>query len=329
MPPPRPGREGRHLVQASATALRFFVYAPGDGRHHPRALSLDPASRARRSPRSPATRWCGTWPSVRAAPRGIARVIVATDDERIRDAVAGRGVEAVMTRATIRAAPIAWPRSPRGLAADVVVNVQGDLPLLDPAMVERSSARMADDPALPMATLATPLRDEAEWRSPHVVKVVIGSRRARALLLAQPDPVRSRRRAAPDEPFGLAAHRALRLPPRRPAALAALPPSPLERREQLEQLRALEHGIAIGVVDVARRRRRSSRWTRRKIWSARRALEPMPARAPAPGSRGRAVTMQRSRREDEVHLRDRRRRLVARQGPRVGLDRRAARERAG
>src|SRR5215470_18844336 len=89
--------------------------------------------------------------------RGIARVIVATDDTRIRDAVAGVGVEAVLTSVehptgTDRLAEVA-----RGLDADVVLNVQGDLPLLDPAMVEALAARMADEPGLAMATVATAL----------------------------------------------------------------------------------------------------------------------------------------------------------------------------
>src|SRR5262245_58283532 len=105
--------------------------------------------------------------------RGIARVIVATDDARIRDAVAGIGVEAVLTSpehasGTDRLAEVA-----RGLEADVLLNLQGDLPLLDPSMVEALADRMAAQPTLPMATVATALHDETEWRSPHVVKVVV------------------------------------------------------------------------------------------------------------------------------------------------------------
>ncbi len=180
--------------------------------------------------------------------RGVARVIVATDDERIRDAVADAGVDVAMTSpdhasGTDRLAEVA-----RGLEAGIVLNVQGDLPLLDPAMVEALAGRMADEPALPMATIAAPLTDEADWRSPHVVKVVAG-RDGRALYFSRSaipferDAVR-----APGDPFGwrhvgLYAYRRDVL-----LRLAALPPSPLERRESLEQLRALEHGIAIGVV---------------------------------------------------------------------------------
>jgi 3-deoxy-manno-octulosonate cytidylyltransferase (CMP-KDO synthetase) len=180
--------------------------------------------------------------------RGVARVIVATDDERIRDAASSTGAEVVLTRAdhptgTDRLAEVA-----RTLEADVVVNVQGDLPLLDPAMLEQLADRMRDEPSLPMGTVAAPLVDEGAWRSPHVVKVVCDAA-GRALYFSRsPIPHDRDGVRAAGEPFGLkhigmyAYRRDVLL------RLAALPPSPLERREQLEQLRALEAGIAIGVV---------------------------------------------------------------------------------
>lgn len=180
--------------------------------------------------------------------RGLARVIVATDDARIRDAAREAGVEAVWTRAdhpsgTDRLAEVA-----EGLEADVVVNVQGDLPFVDPAMVEALVARMYTDPALPMATVAVPLHDSETWRSPHVVKVV-SSEAGRALYFSRAPIPHDRdglRGAA--EPLGwrhvgLYAYRRETL-----LRLARLTPTPLERREALEQLRALEHGITIGVV---------------------------------------------------------------------------------
>ena len=181
--------------------------------------------------------------------RGLERVIVATDDARIAQAIAAAGVEAVLTRAdhpsgTDRLAEVA-----RSLEAAVIVNVQGDLPLLDPAMVESLVARMAAEPALPMATLVAALRDEAEWRSPHVVKAVVGAD-GRALYFSRsPIPFDRDGCRAPGEPLGwrhvgMYAYRRDVL-----LRLAALPPSPLEQREQLEQLRALENGIAIGVVE--------------------------------------------------------------------------------
>ena len=181
--------------------------------------------------------------------RGLERVIVATDDERIRAAVAAMGAEVVMTRpdhpsGTDRLAEVAG-----GLTADVVVNVQGDLPLLDPTMVERLVERMTAEPTLPMATLATPIRDAAEWRSPHVVKVVADAN-GRALYFSRApiphdrDGIRRPGQVLGLRHIGMYGYRKDVL-----LRLAALPPSPLELVEKLEQLRALEHGIAIGVVE--------------------------------------------------------------------------------
>jgi len=181
--------------------------------------------------------------------RGLARVIVATDDARIAEAVRAVGGEVALTRpdhpsGTDRIAEVA-----RGLDAAIVVNVQGDLPRLDPAMVERSVACLAADPSLGMATLAGPLTDDNEWRSPHVVKVVVGAG-GRALYFSRsPIPYDRDGSRAPGallgwRHIGLYAYRRDVL-----LRLAALPPTPLERREQLEQLRALEHGIVIGVAE--------------------------------------------------------------------------------
>ncbi|HXJ36811.1 MAG TPA: 3-deoxy-manno-octulosonate cytidylyltransferase [Candidatus Eisenbacteria bacterium] len=181
--------------------------------------------------------------------RGLAGVIVATDDERIRDAVRATGSDVVMTRGdhpsgTDRLAEVA-----AGLAADVVINVQGDLPLLDPAMVELLAARMSAERDLPMATLATPIHDAAAFGSPHVVKVVVGGD-GRALYFSRaPIPFDRDGTRAAGEPLGwrhigMYAYRREVL-----MRLAGLAPSPLEERERLEQLRALEHGIAIGVVE--------------------------------------------------------------------------------
>lgn len=181
--------------------------------------------------------------------RGLSGVIVATDDERIRDAVRATGGEVVMTRpehpsGTDRLAEVAG-----ALAADVLINVQGDLPLLDPRMVEVLAAAIAADRELPMATLATPIATEDEWRSPHVVKVVWGGDRRALYFSRSPIPHDRDGSRRPEEPWGwrhvgMYAYRREVL-----LRLAALAPSPLEERERLEQLRALEHGITIGVVE--------------------------------------------------------------------------------
>jgi 3-deoxy-manno-octulosonate cytidylyltransferase (CMP-KDO synthetase) len=180
--------------------------------------------------------------------RGLGRVIVATDDERIRAAVAPLGVDVAMTRADHPSGTDRLAEVVARLDVDVVINVQGDLPLLDPAMIEALAARMAADATLPMATLACPIADDAERRSPHVVKVVWGSD-GRALYFSR-SPIPHDRDGGPpgDEPLGwrhvgLYAYRREVL-----LRLAGIAPSPLERRERLEQLRALEHGIAVGMV---------------------------------------------------------------------------------
>ena len=181
--------------------------------------------------------------------RGFGDVIVATDDARIAAAVAATGARVVMTRAdhpsgTDRLAEVA-----ESLDAEIIINVQGDLPLLDPAMVEELAARLTADASLPMATLVVPVRDEAEWRSPHVVKVVVG-RDGRALYFSRsPIPHDRDGRTRPGDVLGLrhvgmyGYRRDILL------RLAGLAPTPLEERERLEQLRALEHGITIGIVE--------------------------------------------------------------------------------
>ncbi|MBM4265241.1 MAG: 3-deoxy-manno-octulosonate cytidylyltransferase [Deltaproteobacteria bacterium] len=174
---------------------------------------------------------------------GVARVLVATDDERIVHAVEEVGGEAVMTRAdhpsgTDRIAEVA-----RGLDADVVVNVQGDLPFLDPAFVESAVSALgaAGGNAPVMATLATPLLAGEATRD-QVVKVVC-DRSGRALYFSRsPIPWGG----GPGlRHIGLYAYRREFL-----LRLATLEPTPLERAERLEQLRVLEHGHAIQVAQV-------------------------------------------------------------------------------
>lgn len=182
-------------------------------------------------------------------------VIVATDDPRIRAAVEGFGGDVVMTRedhpsGTDRVAEVA-----RDLEVDVIVNVQGDEPEVDPAALDLLPELLRKDPAAPMATLATPIRTEQQWRSPNVVKVVC-DRFGRALYFSR-SPLPFVRDGAPDftgksAPFlqhlGLYAYRREFL-----LGLAALPPEPLEQAEKLEQLRVLAHGrtIQVGVIPHA------------------------------------------------------------------------------
>lgn len=183
--------------------------------------------------------------SARAA--GVGRTLVATDDERIAAAVRGFGGEVVMTgehaTGTDRLAAVA-----AGLEAEVYANVQGDMPLLDPAALTACVAPLGDDPGVEMATLMTPIRDQAEWHSPHVVKVVVGGDGFALYFSRSPLPYWRGTRDGPVlgwRHVGLYAYRRATL-----LALAAAPRSPLERAEELEQLRALERGVRIKMVEV-------------------------------------------------------------------------------
>jgi 3-deoxy-manno-octulosonate cytidylyltransferase (CMP-KDO synthetase) len=189
--------------------------------------------------------------------QSLDRVIVATDDRRIAEAVAAFGGEAVMTRAdhatgTDRVAEVAAQL--RG--ARIIVNLQGDEPEVPGEALDRVVALLEDDPEAPMATLATSIRDEAIYRDPACVKVVC-SARGRALYFSRspipchrdglPDPASSPRPIAYLH-LGLYAYRREFL-----LSIGSLPPSPLEAAEKLEQLRVLDagHPIAVGIVEEA------------------------------------------------------------------------------
>jgi len=193
------------------------------------------------------------------AARRVARVLVATDDERIAQAVRAFGGEAVMTSSghatgTDRLAEVA-----RGLADEILINVQGDEPLLDPAGVDEVARALESDPTLEMATLSLPLRSLAEMLEPSVVKVV-SDERGDALYFSRspiphvrlPPPSDGRAAAAAAVERGLARRHVGLYGYRREALLrfAALPRHPLEEAEGLEQLRALAHGMRIRVVPM-------------------------------------------------------------------------------
>lgn len=182
------------------------------------------------------------------AVRLIDRVLVATDDTRIADAVRGFGGEVVMTSArhhtgTDRIAEVACD-----LEAEIVVNVQGDVPFLEPAMVDAAVALMHADIMLPMATVKVPIRDDAEMANPNVVKVVTDGD-GYALYFSR-SPLPYWREVATGavvgyKHIGLYAYRRDFL-----MRFARLAPTPLERAEKLEQLRALEWGFRIRVAET-------------------------------------------------------------------------------
>jgi 3-deoxy-manno-octulosonate cytidylyltransferase (CMP-KDO synthetase) len=183
----------------------------------------------------------------------VAQVLVATDDPRIAAAIEQAGGRAVMTRRDHTSGTDRIAEAARVLEADIIVNVQGDLPCLEPAMIVPMVERLRADPELPMATVMTPARDAGECEDPNVVKVVT-DRGGNALYFSrQCIPSGGRPAATPpgtpgEAPcvmrhIGLYAYRRSFL-----ATFTALAPTPLERAERLEQLRALEHGYRIGVV---------------------------------------------------------------------------------
>jgi 3-deoxy-manno-octulosonate cytidylyltransferase (CMP-KDO synthetase) len=188
----------------------------------------------------------------------VDRVIVATEDERIAAAVRGFGGEAVMTSAAHATGTDRIAEAARGLDAAIVINVQGDEPLLDPKGVDAVAEALESDTSLEMATLSVPLVSLEEMLAPSVVKVVTDSR-GDALYFSR-SPIPHVRQAAGSDPSasawaaiesGLARKHVGLYGYRREALLrfAALPQSPLEQAEGLEQLRALAHGMRIRVVE--------------------------------------------------------------------------------
>ncbi len=190
----------------------------------------------------------------RAAQSGAARVVVACDDLRIARACAAHGVQAVLTRGDHASGSdrLAEACTLLGLhGEDMVVNVQGDEPLIDPQLVRRVAEVLAARADCVMSTAAHPLADAAEYRNPNVVKVVLDAA-GRALYFSRA-PIPWWRDApaaaaapmptpAPLRHLGLYAYRARFL-----LQFPSLPAAPLEDTEALEQLRVLWHGHRIAV----------------------------------------------------------------------------------
>jgi 3-deoxy-manno-octulosonate cytidylyltransferase (CMP-KDO synthetase) len=185
----------------------------------------------------------------RAEAAKIGRVAVATDTPEIATAVTSHGGEAVMTRADHPSGSDriyeALSKLDPGREAKIVINLQGDFPTIYPDNIRSVLAPLAD-PAVDIATLAAQIHTEEESTNPNVVKAVgsqVGERRLRALYFT--------RATAPwgDGPryhhIGLYAYRRAAL-----ERFVSLPPSPLERQEKLEQLRALEAGMRIDITIV-------------------------------------------------------------------------------
>jgi 3-deoxy-manno-octulosonate cytidylyltransferase (CMP-KDO synthetase) len=193
----------------------------------------------------PMIRW--VWERA-ARVRGLGRLLVATDDERIASAVRGFGGEAVMTSPACASGSDRVWEAVKTLPCDVVVNLQGDEPGLEPAAVEALLGLMASDPALELGTLATALTDPGEAADPNVVKVVLGEGGRCLYFSRSPVPyLEDGREGTPRwRHVGIYAFRKGLL-----EAFTSWPQSPLERAEKLEQLRALERGVLIRAVTAA------------------------------------------------------------------------------
>jgi len=177
--------------------------------------------------------------------RYLSKVIIATDDDRIHKAARSFGAAVQMTRpdhlsGTDRVAEVASAEN-----AAVIVNIQGDEPIIDPAAIDAAALSLLDDPELPMATLKKRIEDPREIEDPNVVKVV-ANRAGDALYFSRcPIPFLRDGGGVHYKHIGLYVYRREFL-----LAYSGLPVGPLERMERLEQLRALENGYRVRVVET-------------------------------------------------------------------------------
>jgi 3-deoxy-manno-octulosonate cytidylyltransferase (CMP-KDO synthetase) len=195
----------------------------------------------------PLIQW--VWEATRAAKR-VSRVVVATDSERIAAAVRGFGGEVAMTSPHCPSGTDRVARVARTSRAGLVINVQGDEPLLSPRLIDQVVEALQQDRLAVMATAARRAKDDREWRDPNAVKVVMDSLGYALYFSRSPIPCEAGGRTPSRTPhwihIGLYGFR-------RPFLFrfASLPPTLLERTERLEQLRALEQGCPMKVVLAA------------------------------------------------------------------------------
>jgi 3-deoxy-manno-octulosonate cytidylyltransferase (CMP-KDO synthetase) len=182
-----------------------------------------------------------------AAAASVSRVIVATDDRRILEAVERFGGDAVLTSPSHQSGTDRLAEVAASLDCDLIVNVQGDEPLLAPETIDAAVAPFAADPTLEMSTLRRRISDPAELQNPNVIKVVVDRDGFAMYFSRAPIPF-----TRPGQPpvtawahIGLYVYRRACL-----LRVAALPQTAMERAEALEQLRALEYGIRIKAIET-------------------------------------------------------------------------------
>ncbi|MFA5975876.1 MAG: 3-deoxy-manno-octulosonate cytidylyltransferase [Elusimicrobiota bacterium] len=194
----------------------------------------------------PMIQW--VWEAARGAKR-VTRVVVATDHARIARVVRGFGGEVVMTSPRCPSGTDRVAQAARASAAGMVVNVQGDEPLLSTNTIDRVVEALQEDSHAVMSTAVRRIESDKEWRDPNIVKAVLDRMNYALYFSRSPIPFQMRAGKESKMPrwahIGIYAFRRVFL-----FRYAALSPSALEQSERLEQLRALDHGCSIKVVVV-------------------------------------------------------------------------------
>ena len=209
---------------------------------------------ATRFPGKPLADICGKpmiqWVYERASQaKSIFHVLVATCDQEIADAVRSFGGEVVMTSDKHRSGTDRLAEAAAKLDTDVIVNVQGDEPLIDPASIERAVQPFIDDPSTNMTSLMVPI-DAESAKDPNLVKVVVTQDNNALYFSRSPIPYERK----PLETRSIYGHVGLYAYTKDfLLKFASLEPTPLEMAESLEQLRVLEHGYRIKMVEIADR----------------------------------------------------------------------------
>ena len=229
--------------------------------HTPFVVLIPARLASSRLPNKPLADLAGLPMVVRVAQRALlskaSQVVVAADDDSIIKACAAQGIQAVLTRTDHVSGSdrLAEAANLLGLADDtIVVNVQGDEPLIEPALIDAVADVLAASPDCSMSTLAHAIDNAADWRSPHVVKLVLNAANRASYFSRASIPVWRDGPADQLPPYpvwrhvGLYAYRVGFL-----KAFPGLSPAPTEQAESLEQLRVLWHGhpIVVHVSDQA------------------------------------------------------------------------------
>lgn len=173
--------------------------------------------------------------------RYLTKVIIATDDERIYDAARSFGAQVQMTRTDHRSGTDRVAEVASSDTAQMIVNIQGDEPLIDPTAIDAAALALSMDSEIPMATLSKRIEDPSEIDNPNVVKVVSDLAGNAIYFSRSPIP-----RGGPHyKHIGLYVYQREFL-----LAYSGLPVGPLEQAERLEQLRALENGYRVRVIET-------------------------------------------------------------------------------